>query len=453
MQGIKGNLKIVPSYEDDFDKCLDSLGKILIERITTAHKNSEIDLAKYDDISFTPVLDKVLQINDAFLFEEKLVLLLGIAPYIRPGFLEDIMAQALPQGGEFIAFGGVKGQHHRGILPTGETALFLLAGMNISKRLHFQKIFGSDALFAKYGLLQVDSVSNKEPNMSGRLTPDADWLELILLGQEAAPVHSIEFPARKISTSMLWEDLVLHPQTKDQINDIQVWMNHHDKIFKDPTFGRKIKPGYRVLFYGKPGTGKTLTASLLGNKFDIPVYRIDLSLVISKYIGETEKHIELVFSRAERKRWILFFDEADALFHKRVGVNTSNDRAANQEVSYLLQRIEDFEGLLILASNFKNNIDDAFLRRFHNIIHFPMPGTSERYKLWVQSIPGDMKCNSDIDWKEIADKYEITGAEIINVMYYASLKAYSRKENIILKNDVYEGIKKELKKQDKAFSY
>lgn len=445
-------MKVVSKLQDDFTLCMDSLDRIITERIITTQKLSEFSISRFKSEAFENSLDKIFQLPYKISFEEKLVLLLAIAPYVKPGFLEDIMARAMPGGGEFVLFGGVKGQQHRGILPTGETALFLLAGTNVIKRLEYQKMFGSEAAFAVLALLQIQSVPNGEPGMSGRLVPEPDWLEKILLGLEASPVYSIEFPARKITTSMLWEDLVLHPQTREQINDIEIWMSHHEAVIKDPTFGRKIKPGYRVLFYGKAGTGKTLTASLIGKKFELPVYRIDLSLVVSKYIGETEKHIEQVFSRAENKNWILFFDEADALFGKRTSVQSSNDKFANQEVSYLLQRIEDFKGLLILASNFKSNMDDAFLRRFHNIIHFPLPGTSERYKLWVNSIPQKLTAK-DIDWNETAEKFNITGAEIVNVMYYAALKAYSRKAGHLSADDIYEGIKKELKKQDKAFSY
>lgn len=446
-------MKVVSKLQDAFTECADSLGESMVARISAHMGSTPFDLKIYETETFTLALDKILQLKEPFSFAEKVVLFLALVPYIRPGFLEDVMMQALPQGGEFIAFGGVKAQQHRGILPTGETAIFLLAGMDIPERLKYQKMFNSDGLFATHALLQVDTVPNGEPNMSGRLMPDEDWLEKILLGKESAPVYSAEFPARKISTAMEWEDLVLHPQTAENINDIQLWVSYHQKVLEDPTFGRRIKPGYRVLFYGKAGTGKTLTASLLGKKFGIPVYRIDLSQVVSKYIGETEKHIEMVFTRAERKNWILFFDEADALFGKRTSVQSSNDKFANQEVSYLLQRIEDFEGLLILASNFKNNIDDAFLRRFHNIIHFPMPSATERYKLWTQSIPESMLPHTDIDWRMIADTYDITGAEIVNVMYYASLKCYSRKDSILQAGDIYEGIKKELKKQDKSFSY
>ncbi|NHF58037.1 ATP-binding protein [Flavobacteriaceae bacterium TP-CH-4] len=453
MHPIERTMKIVGKDSDNFTQSIEQFGNLILNRITADQNQSPFVLSDYDTSKFGLDLDKILQLQTSFSFEEKLILLLSIIPYVKPGFLEEVMAKALPHGGEYIVFGGIKGQQHRGILPTGETALYVLAGTDIKERLRYQKLFSSDALFATYGLLQVEGAPHGEPSMSGRLVPDPDWLERILLGKEAAPAYSVAFPARKITTAMEWEDLVLHPQTAENINDIQLWVAHHQNVLKDPIFGRRIKPGYRVLFYGKAGTGKTLTASLLGKKFGIPVYRIDLSQVVSKYIGETEKHIELVFNRAERKNWILFFDEADALFGKRTNVQSSNDKFANQEVSYLLQRIEDFQGLLILASNFKNNIDDAFLRRFHNVIHFPLPGVKERFKLWTQSTPSNMKAHADIDWKIIAEKYDITGAEIVNVMYYATLRAYARKKYVLIKEDILEGIKKELKKQDKTFTY
>ncbi len=181
---------------------------------------------------------------------------------------------------------------------------------------------------------------------------------------------------------MRWEDLVLHQSTTAQVDDIRKWLEHGRTLESDPVLAKKIKKGYRVLFYGPPGTGKTLTASLLGSQFNKDVYRIDLSQVVSKYIGETEKNMEKVFPQAENKDWILFFDEADALFGKRSNVSSAHDKYANQEVSYLLQRVEDYAGLIILASNFKNNIDQAFIRRFNGIVHFPMPDAEERLSIW-----------------------------------------------------------------------
>ena len=136
-----------------------------------------------------------------------------------------------------------------------------------------------------------------------------------------------------------------------------------------------LKPGFKALFHGLPGTGKTLTAMLIGKKTGLDIYRVDLSQMVSKYIGETEKNLAKVFDKAEHKNWILFFDEGDALFGKRTNTKDAHDRYANQQVSYLLQRIEEYDGLVILATNLKNNIDDAFLRRFQSIIHFPMART------------------------------------------------------------------------------
>jgi SpoVK/Ycf46/Vps4 family AAA+-type ATPase len=248
---------------------------------------------------------------------------------------------------------------------------------------------------------------------------------------------------------MLWTDLVLHPKTAEQVQDIRLWMEHNSTVLNDKVLSRKVKPGYRVLFYGPAGTGKTLTASLLGNEFGLPVYRIDLSQVVSKFIGETEKNLELVFERASRKNWILFFDEADALFGKRTSVSSAHDKYANQEVSYLLQRIEDHEGLLILASNYRNNIDEAFLRRFHNIIHFPMPGAAERQQLWQGCVPERIATDPAINWQQIAAAYELTGAAIVNIMQFVSIKALSRNDNIIRQTDIVEGIRREFKKEEK----
>ena len=214
--------------------------------------------------------------------------------------------------------------------------------------------------------------------MSGRIILNEDYLLPLLTNKETEIKFGSDFPAKKISTKMNWDDAVLNDATLNQINDIMIWMQYNEKLLEDEVMKRKIKPGYRVLFYGPSGTGKTLTATLLGNHLKKDVYRIDLSQVVSKYIGETEKNLEKVFSKAEHKNWILFFDEADALFGKRTNVQNSHDRYANQEVSYLLQRIEDYPGLLILASNFKNNIDSAFMRRFHTTVYFPMPDNKER---------------------------------------------------------------------------
>ena len=175
--------------------------------------------------------------------------------------------------------------------------------------------------------------------------------------------------------------MILDYQVEAELEEINTWISSGKTIMEDWGLSRFLKAGYRSLFYGPPGTGKTLAATLLGKKNRMDVYRIDLSMIVSKYIGETEKNLARVFDLAENRNWILFFDEADALFGKRTSTNTSNDRHANQEVAYLLQRIEDFPGIIILATNLRSNIDEAFSRRFQSVVYFPMPTPELRLSL------------------------------------------------------------------------
>jgi ATPase family associated with various cellular activities (AAA) len=383
-------------------------------------------------------------------YEEYILLLLALVPHLQPNYFDGIIQQLFPQGGDFPEIGGVKGTNHRGMLPTGETAQFVIAGNDFKSRLYVQQLLTGESALLKKGLLHLEPVRDGEPIMSGRLVLAQEAIERMLFGKETPPRFSPEFPAKRIATSMHWQDLVLHPQTMDQVNDIRTWLEYNAQLEADASLARKLRPGYRVLFYGPPGTGKTLTASLLGEEFKKDVYKIDLSQVVSKYIGETEKNLEKVFSKAENKDWILFFDEADALFGKRTNVQSSHDRYANQEVSYLLQRVENYRGLLILASNFKGNLDEAFVRRFNAIVHFPAPNAIERLDLWYKAMPDSIPLDEDVSLEEIAERFELTGASIINIVHYASLRALSRPQVAINSNDLITGIKKEFRKEDKG---
>src|SRR4030095_10078926 len=190
-------------------------------------------------------------------------------------------------------------------------------------------------------------------------------------------------------------------------------------------------------------------ACLLGKQCNMDVYRVDLSMMISKYIGETEKNLSKIFDAAEHKNWILFFDEAEALFGKRTGVSDAHDRFANQEVSYLLQRIEDFNGVVILASNLKSNIDEAFTRRFQSVIYFPVPAPEQRFQLWTNAFPEVAGIDEKINLRQIALKYELTGGSIMNIVRYSSLMTLKRNENVIMLNDIEQGIKREYLKEGK----
>ena len=381
--------------------------------------------------------------------EEIIVLLMALAPHLRPGIFSSAIAKYLPEGGDFPEFGGAKNGNQRDILPTGETAQFVLAGADLEKRLEVQKLFGTGHWFHKKNILRLEDVSYGEPAMSGRILLEPEVVELLTMGRVSRPRFSSSFPAEYITTEMDWGDLVLEPATLSQIFRIESWVKHHPVFYEKWGMSKKIKPGYRVLFHGPPGTGKTLTATLLGKSTGLDVFKIDLSMVVSKYIGETEKNLARLFDKAQHKNWILFFDEADALFGKRTSVRDAHDKYANQEVSYLLQRIETFPGLVILASNFKSNIDDAFKRRFQSIIYFPMPGPDKRLQLWEQSFPDAVKLDSAVDLPAIAERYELTGANIMNVVQQTCINALAEESRVISTENLTACIGDELMKEGK----
>lgn len=177
---------------------------------------------------------------------------------------------------------------------------------------------------------------------------------------------------------------------------------------------------------------------------------MDLSQVTSKYIGETEKNLARLFEAAEQAGWLLFFDEADALFGKRTSVSDAHDRYANQEVSYLLQRIEAFSGVVILATNLRHNIDDAFMRRFQSVVAFPLPRAAERLRLWQEAFPAAVHLDPALDLPTLARQHEISGGTIMNVVRYACLQALGRGDGIVRPGAVDEGIRRELLKEGRA---
>lgn len=382
--------------------------------------------------------------------EEFVILLLALVPHIQPSFLDSLIRAYLPKGGELPEFGGLRGKNYRGVLPTGETALFVLAGNDFEHRLRVMQWLQNDgiSIFQK-AIVQINSAPSGEPNMSGSLSVNPEYISLFLTGKNWQPQFNRSFPAARLHTQMNWEDLVLSNSTLQELNIIQAWLEHQETLRKDMQLGKRLKPGFKALFFGKPGTGKTLTATLLGKLCQKEVYRVDLSMVVSKYIGETEKNLQNVFDTAAHKNWILFFDEADALFGKRTEIKSSKDRFANQEVSYLLQKVEEHDGLVILASNFKRNLDPAFMRRFQVVVPFLMPNAEQRLKLWQKTLPDSIPLSNDLEIHELARKYDLTGASILNIVHKASIKALNAQTSISHR-ELMDGIREEYAKVGKS---
>ena len=429
---------------------IDAAMSVLVDLIRARLKGEEIapdgslSLGFFDDGSFFGNFIKDRKPPyDAFI-----TLLLALAPHVRPAILDTEIRQAMARDGDFPEIGGERDEKSRTFFPTGQTAAFLLGGDDLETRFAVQRLFNPNHWFANEQILSLEPAEPNAPILSGRLTMSRDWVERLTLGEAQAPTFNSRFPARLITTGLDWKDLILAPTVRAQIQELEDWVQHGQTLMDDWGMAGRLKPGYRALFYGPPGTGKTLTATLLGKATDRPVYRVDLATVVSKYIGETEKNLAALFDRATNQNWVLFFDEADSIFGKRTSVKTANDRYANQGVSYLLQRVEDFAGLVILSSNLRGNIDDAFMRRFNAIISFPMPGRSERAEIWRRSLP---KRGAYKDLAEQLSEYELSGGNIVNVVHHAAIAAISRNADEISIKDAMSGIRREMEKEGRVF--
>lgn len=412
-------------------------------------KNAEVSLPDPPPFNQSLPFDK-LCLDLKLGLEERIIVLLALIPHLRPQAL-DVFDVANPNlNRRFTEFGGIKGKNHQGFLPTKETAVFILAGTEISERIRIMRLLHSSHRLFRRHILEANTLEAGEPWLSSPLTISKTFLPKVLWNENYTPEFGADFPAEKVTTPLNWEDLVLPSHVMQQVTEIQSWMEHEAHIQEKWALGKVIKPGYRTLFYGPPGTGKTLTALLLGKALQQDLYKIDLAMVVSKYIGETEKNLAKVFDLAVHNQWILFFDEADALFGKRTMTQSSNDRYANQEISYLLQRIEAFPGLIVLASNFKGNLDEAFIRRFQSMIHFPAPSAEQRLMLWQKAFANGLKPAKDVDLSALAEKYKVTGGEIINVLRYAAIKTAQKGQNRVVAHDILQGISQEFQKKGGA---
>jgi len=237
--------------------------------------------------------------------------------------------------------------------------------------------------------------------------------------------HELASLAPKISTRYEWDDLILSPDPKAQLREICSQAEFRTTVYDNWGFDRKLSlgKGLNVLFTGPPGTGKTMAAEVIAHELGLDLYRIDLSQVVSKYIGETEKNLDRIFSAAEDSNAILFFDEADALFGKRSEVRDSRDRYANIEISYLLQKMEEYQGISVLATNLRQNIDEAFVRRLHAIVEFPFPDEEYRRRIWQGVFPKETPVADDVKFDLLAHEVRLAGGNIKNMALAASFYA------------------------------
>jgi len=435
---------------DVFDRELAWLEAVIAQRFAAYRDGPAADIALLPpppDLTHAAGRYAILVRDLALGAGERLVLCLALAPNLAPELLDPFLLKNEATGRRFTEFGGVTGQAHGGFLPTIETALFLIAGRDRQARLRARRLFDPGAALLVRGVLAIDARYPDEPPAAAALRLSREYLEVLLTDEDYAFTPGDGFPAERIGTPLDWDDLVLDAGSRAQIAMIGSWIRHAPTLLGDWGLGGRIKAGYRCLFHGSPGTGKTLTAALLGKQHGLPVYRVDLSRVVSKWIGETEKNLAGLFDQAQHRNWILFFDEAEALFGKRTDAQSANDRAANQQIAYLLQRLEDFPGLVILSTNQRGHMDEAFARRFQTSVLFPIPDAPSRLRLWEDMFrTGRFALAPDVNFAALAASHEIAGGAIVNVLRHACLLAVERSPQQVRAADIMSGIRHELQK-------
>lgn len=277
----------------------------------------------------------------------------------------------------------------------------------------------------------------------------ADELYKACYAQSNRKLNSL---AAKMKVTYSWDMLVLPDDQKSQLKEITNQVKYRWVVYDKWGFNKRLSlgKGLNVLFSGPPGSGKTMAAEVIANELKLEIYKIDVSQVVSKYIGETEKNLAKIFNEAQTSNAILFFDEADALFGKRSDVKDAHDRYANIETSYLLQKMEEYKGIVILATNLNQNIDEAFLRRLHFNVVFPFPEAGQRKQIWLGIFPPQAPLDEDIDFDFMAEKFTLAGGNIKNIALNAAFYAAQDSCKIGMKQ-IMLAAKREYKKIGKTF--
>jgi Winged helix domain, variant/ATPase family associated with various cellular activities (AAA) len=264
-------------------------------------------------------------------------------------------------------------------------------------------------------------------------------------GARAQNAGGLERLARRLTPRAAWRDLVLPEETVEHLQELAARAEHRERVLDEWAMGGSRGRGVTALFAGESGTGKTMAAEVLAGGLGVDLYTIDLATVVDKYVGETEKNLDRIFAEAERVHGILFFDEADAIFGKRSEVRDAHDRYANIEVAYLLQRMEAFDGIAILATNLRANIDDAFLRRLDAVVDFPMPDKEQRERLWERCLGPLVPRSDDLDLDFCAGAFELSGGNIRNIAVAAAYLA-ANDDRAVGMADLIRGTRREYRK-------
>ena len=365
--------------------------------------------------------------------DERLILILALAPEIDPGLLDHLLAKGDSR------LGGVTGVRHRGFLPTIQTALFLLAAGDISRNLEARKIFDPAGRLLSRNIIIPGGAAPGEPYTSMGLSVRPGVSSYLCTGRQR-PMVVEDFPAHRLKSQLTWDELVLPPHLFTELDIIRDWLKHCRELRAKFRYSR---PGFKALFYGPSGTGKSLTAALLGQDMGLPVYHLDLGRTITKDLGATERNLDALLNLAERQNGILFFDETDIMLGKSGDNRRSSDSYITQGITSLLSRLEGYDGLVILADSVEDNLNRVMNFRFSTRLYFPQPDAMGRVRLW-RNILGDLfRLPEDFGLTELAE-YNLSGGEIVNIVQFLTLGAIKKNDFHLTREALVKAVERQI---------
>ncbi|CAN5816631.1 hypothetical protein BH11BAC7_BH11BAC7_02490 [soil metagenome] len=336
--------------------------------------------------------------------------------------------------------------------PTVRSAVFLLAGKDIEMRSYYVSYFHARQRVFTTGLVKAEPQHANSSFLDYEIAFNDQFLSSVIHGEPPRLDGEQGFPARRSTATHNMGDVILGKKTLWEIAKFGKFTKHMKKLWAINK-NRKVRNNFISIFSGDPGTGKSHTADAIGNEFGLPVYKINFAQMVSKYIGETEKNLEKVFDRFDRQPCILFFDEAEAIFSKRTEVTGSNDQHANNLQSYLLQKVEEFTGIIILATNVQNlsqYFDKAFQRRYRLIVTFTFPDFDERLSIWKNALFEPYNFEEGLT-ERLAKNYQLTGGSIYNIVSDAVIEALEKDTSTITFDLLDEAMKDEFKKTGRKY--
>ncbi len=422
----------------------------LVERIEHVLQHESPDAIDFPAPDGTTPYGKLVLEHD-FSSEESILLCLAFCAAFAPELLFSLAAAASnPAMASYTGGLFLKGSPI--FCPTVRTVLFLLAGKDLEKRAKYAAYFHNRQSIFTSGIITAEPPASVSVFLDHHIIFSDQFLGTILKGELPRLDADSGFPVRRAKGKHVLTDVILNEKTHLQISKLRIFAKNMKKLWEINTEG-KVRSNFISIFSGDPGTGKSHAAEAVGNEFGLPVYKVNFAQMVSKYIGETEKNLEKVFDRFDKQPSILFFDEAESIFSKRTEVGDSHDQHANNLQSYLLQKVEEFNGIIILATNVQNltqYFDRAFQRRFRLIVEFDFPDYPQRQEIWKKALFEPYTFEEGLT-ETLAKNYQLSGGSIYNVVSDGIIEALEGDTEIITFELLETALADEFKKTSRKF--